>query len=56
MATSPFEVAQKPFFGIYGAYAQSRDPWSVPANKAYLREYYSKAGAWLADPSQMTYK
>jgi hypothetical protein len=49
-------VALRPFFGIYGAYDPARDPWSIPANRAFLREFYSKALAWLADPGNKTYK
>jgi hypothetical protein len=56
MARSPSEVALRPFFGVYGVYQASEDPWRVPANKAFLREYYTKALQWLADPSNKTYK
>jgi len=56
VAHSPDEVAQKPFFGIYGPYAAAKDPWARPANRAYLREFYTKASAWLADPGRMTYR
>ncbi|KAF8057099.1 hypothetical protein HT031_006108 [Scenedesmus sp. PABB004] len=48
VARSPAEVALRPFFGIYGAYAPGSDPWALPANRAFLREFYFKAIAWLA--------
>jgi hypothetical protein len=48
-------VALRPFFGIYGPYDPARDPWSIPSNRAFLREFYGKALAWLADPGNKTY-
>jgi hypothetical protein len=56
LARSPSEVGLRPFFGIYGPYNPARDPWSIPSNRAFLREFYSKALAWLADPGNKTYK
>jgi hypothetical protein len=56
MARSPSEVALRPFFGVYGVYKSAEDPWKIPANKAFLREYYTKALQWLADPGNKTYK
>ncbi|WIA33971.1 hypothetical protein OEZ86_007066 [Tetradesmus obliquus] len=56
VARSPGEVALRPFFGIYGPYNPASDPWSIPSNRAFLREFYSKALAWLADPGNKTYK
>lgn len=37
------QVALRPFFGVYGAYEASRDPWSREGNGAFNREYYAKA-------------
>ena len=55
-AKTPGEVALRPFFGVYGAYNPATDPWQVPANRAFLREYYSKAVQWLAAPEKTTYR
>lgn len=56
VASSPAQVALRPFFGIYGDYTSSLDPWALPSNRAFLREFYSKAIAWLSDPAQTTYR
>jgi hypothetical protein len=56
IARTPSEVAQKPYFGIYGGYAAATDPWAIPANAAFRREFYLKALQWLADPGNRTFK
>eukprot|EP00775_Hariotina_reticulata_P013864 gene13864-13986_t len=56
MASNPDQVAVRPFFGVYGPYSEARDPWSNVNNRAFLREFYSKALQWLADPSQTTFE
>jgi hypothetical protein len=55
-ASTPAEVALRPFFGVYGAYNPAKDPWQVPANRAFLREYYAKALQWLSAPENTTYR
>lgn len=56
VAATPAEVALRPFFGIYGPYARARDPWALPANGEFRREFYAKAAAWLAEPNMTTYR
>lgn len=50
IATSPYDIALKPFFGIYGPYRRAADPWAYPDNRAFLREFYSKTVAWVGRP------
>lgn len=60
MAGSPAQLAKVPYFGVYGTYNKSTDPWElwrpetddVP-NRAFLRQFwgrasvfFSKAGTW----------
>ncbi|GBF88099.1 hypothetical protein Rsub_00811 [Raphidocelis subcapitata] len=56
VAQGPGEVALRPFFGIYGPYARATDPWALPANKAFQREFYEKAAAWLSRTDNKTYR
>eukprot|EP00879_Flechtneria_rotunda_P011737 GHRR01012258.1.p1 GENE.GHRR01012258.1~~GHRR01012258.1.p1 ORF type:complete len:433 (+),score=130.19 GHRR01012258.1:664-1962(+) len=56
VARNPGDVALRPFFGIYGVYAPDKDPWAIASNKAYRREFFSKALAWLAEPNNKSYK
>lgn len=56
VAQGAAEVALRPFFGIYGPYSAASDPWAIPANRAFLHEFYSKALSWLSDPGNKTYK
>jgi hypothetical protein len=46
-AMSPAEVALRPFFGVYGERVANSDPWAIPANAAFRREFYAKLSAWL---------
>jgi hypothetical protein len=47
-ATSPAEVALRPFFGVYGEHDAAHDPWAIPANAEFRREYYAKLESYLA--------
>lgn len=46
----------RPFFGIYGPYNSGTDPWNLGSNRAFLREFYSKAISWLSRSDNKTYK
>jgi hypothetical protein len=50
VASTPYEVALRPFFGVYGPYRAASDPWRLAGNRAFLEEFYRKTSAWLADP------
>lgn len=56
VARGPADVALRPFFGVYGPYNAARDPWVMPANAAFRRQFYSSAMAWLADPNNKQYR
>jgi hypothetical protein len=55
-ASSPAEVALRPFFGVYGPYSAPRDPWLRGANGNFRREFYSKLARWAGDPNNKTYR
>jgi hypothetical protein len=53
-ATSPSEVALRPFFGVYGDHSSDStlDPWAIPENSAFRREFFGKLSAWLEQGSK----
>ncbi len=49
LAKDAEEAARNPYFGIFGSYNASRDPWKKPDVKAYQREFYDKTAQYLTD-------
>jgi hypothetical protein len=45
----PPQAANKPFWGVQGAYARATDPWLRPGLNAFRRSYYERALVWLAE-------
>eukprot|EP00884_Botryococcus_braunii_P004939 jgi/Botrbrau1/14446/Bobra.0014s0091.1 len=46
-ATSAFEAAATPFFGIFGAYSPENNPWTVPSVRDYMHYFYAQTINYL---------
>ncbi len=48
-------MANKPFWGVQGAYTRAGDPWAQPALHSLRRIFYAKALQWLSQGGGPTY-
>jgi hypothetical protein len=46
-ATTASEAAATPFFGVFGDYRASTDPWKVPAIRDYMHYFYAQTINYL---------
>lgn len=46
-ATTALEAARYPFWGIWGPYNVSRDPWQVPDVRDYMHHYVNMTSQYL---------
>ena len=46
-AATALEAAYYPYWGVWGAYNVSRDPWQTPAVRDYMRHYIQQTSSYL---------
>ncbi|GAX73151.1 hypothetical protein CEUSTIGMA_g604.t1 [Chlamydomonas eustigma] len=54
-ATSPIQIASRPYWGVFGPYEKSKDPWQQSDLRSYMESFWRKSLAWLSQGGGQTY-